>query len=114
MQAGPAVAPYTVRSGGKAYRAAHAALAQAWGRPAVDIGVGGSISFVTGYAGLVPGAEILITGVEDPDTRAHGANVFVEPWKGFAAQKNSAIDKAAGDWILSLDADEEVERFVAD
>jgi glycosyltransferase involved in cell wall biosynthesis len=37
-----------------------------------------------------------------------GARVFVEEWKGYAAQKNSAIDKATGDWILSLDADEEV------
>jgi glycosyltransferase involved in cell wall biosynthesis len=37
-----------------------------------------------------------------------GAKVFVEDWKGYAAQKNSAIDKAKGDWILSLDADEEV------
>ena len=74
VQEGPTVAPYTVRTGGRAYRAAHAALAEAWGRPAVDIGVGGSISFVTAYAGLVPDAEILITGVEDPDTRAHGAN----------------------------------------
>jgi glycosyltransferase involved in cell wall biosynthesis len=37
-----------------------------------------------------------------------GANVFVEEWKGYAAQKNSALDKAKGDWILSLDADEEV------
>jgi acetylornithine deacetylase/succinyl-diaminopimelate desuccinylase-like protein len=71
---GPTVAPYTVRTGGAAYRAAHAALAEAWGRPGVDIGAGGSISFVTAYAGLVPDAEILITGVEDPDTRAHGAN----------------------------------------
>jgi glycosyltransferase involved in cell wall biosynthesis len=38
----------------------------------------------------------------------YGAKVFIEEWKGFAAQKNSAIDKATGDWILSLDADEEV------
>lgn len=38
----------------------------------------------------------------------HGAKVFIEPWKGYAAQKNSAIEKASGDWILSLDADEEV------
>jgi len=37
-----------------------------------------------------------------------GAKVFVEEWKGYAAQKNSAIDKATGDWILSLDADEEL------
>jgi cysteinylglycine-S-conjugate dipeptidase len=38
------------------------------------MGVGGSIAFVTAFAEAVPGAEILITGVEDPDTRAHGAN----------------------------------------
>jgi glycosyltransferase involved in cell wall biosynthesis len=42
--------------------------------------------------------------------KSFGAKVFIEEWKGFAAQKNSAIDKATGDWILSLDADEEVER----
>ena len=41
--------------------------------------------------------------------RAHGAKVFVEPWKGFAAQKNSAMDKASGDWVLQLDADEALE-----
>lgn len=41
---------------------------------------------------------------------SYGAKVFVEEWKGYAAQKNSAIDKAAGDWILSLDADEEVDH----
>ncbi len=41
--------------------------------------------------------------------RSFGAKVFVEEWKGFAAQKNSALEKASGEWILSLDADEEVE-----
>jgi glycosyltransferase involved in cell wall biosynthesis len=41
--------------------------------------------------------------------RQHGAKVFIEPWKGFAAQKNSALEKASGGWILSLDADEELE-----
>ena len=39
--------------------------------------------------------------------REFGAKVFIEPWKGFAAQKNSTIDKCTSDWILSLDADEE-------
>ena len=42
--------------------------------------------------------------------KSYGAKVFVEPWKGFAAQKNSALEKASGDWILSLDADEEVSQ----
>jgi glycosyltransferase involved in cell wall biosynthesis len=41
--------------------------------------------------------------------KSFGAKVFIEQWKGFAAQKNSAIDKATGDWILSLDADEEID-----
>ena len=41
------------------------------------------------------------------------AKFFVEPWKGFAAQKNSALEKVSGDWILSLDADEEVEPALA-
>jgi glycosyltransferase involved in cell wall biosynthesis len=43
-----------------------------------------------------------------------GAKVFFEEWKGFAAQKNSAIDKAHGEWILSLDADEEVDNDLVD
>jgi glycosyltransferase involved in cell wall biosynthesis len=40
--------------------------------------------------------------------KSYGAKVFVEDWKGYAAQKNSAMEKASGDWILSLDADEEL------
>jgi len=40
--------------------------------------------------------------------KSFGAKVFIEEWKGFAVQKNSAIDKAIGNWTLSLDADEEV------
>jgi acetylornithine deacetylase/succinyl-diaminopimelate desuccinylase-like protein len=66
--------PYAVPAGGPAYEAARWALEEAWGRPAVATGGGGSIPFVTGYAELIPEAEILITGVEDPDTRAHGTN----------------------------------------
>ena len=42
-----------------------------------------------------------------------GAKVFVEKWKGFAAQKNSALAKAGCDWTLSLDADEEVSAELA-
>ena len=42
-----------------------------------------------------------------------GAKIFLEEWKGYAAQKNSAIDKASRDWILSLDADEEVDAELA-
>jgi glycosyltransferase involved in cell wall biosynthesis len=45
--------------------------------------------------------------------KSFGATVFVEDWKGYAAQKNSAIEKASGDWILSLDADEELSHGAA-
>jgi glycosyltransferase involved in cell wall biosynthesis len=37
-----------------------------------------------------------------------GARVYQESWKGFARQKNSAVEKTTGDWILSLDADERI------
>ena len=45
--------------------------------------------------------------------RARGAKVFVEQWRGFSKQKNAAMAKASGDWILSLDADEEVSPELA-
>lgn len=54
---------------------ARAAFRDAWdGTEPVDIGVGGSIPFVAAFAERFPDAAILVTGVEDPDTRAHGAN----------------------------------------
>jgi glycosyltransferase involved in cell wall biosynthesis len=40
--------------------------------------------------------------------RELGACVVEEPWRGYAAQKNFAANCAAYDWILSLDADEEL------
>jgi glycosyltransferase involved in cell wall biosynthesis len=57
--------------------------------------------------------EIIVVDSDSTDrtveiAKSYGAKVFVEAWKGYAAQKNSAIDKATGDWILSLDADEEL------
>jgi glycosyltransferase involved in cell wall biosynthesis len=38
----------------------------------------------------------------------YAAKVFREPWKGHIAQKNSVAGKAAGEWLLGLDADEAV------
>jgi glycosyltransferase involved in cell wall biosynthesis len=45
--------------------------------------------------------------------QSYGVNVFAEAWKGFAAQKNSAMDKASMDWVLQLDADEALEPGLA-
>ena len=74
VTAGRPVAPYTATTSGPAYEAARSAYAEAFGRPVVEIGVGGSIAFVKAFAETFPDAEVLITGVEDPDTRAHGPN----------------------------------------
>src|SRR5260370_14057615 len=38
--------------------------------------------------------------------RSYRSRFYVEEWRGFAAQKNSALEKCSGEWILSLDADE--------
>lgn len=50
------------------------ALEEAWGVPAVEAGMGGSIPFIADLTEVYPTAQILITGVEDPDSRAHSAN----------------------------------------
>jgi glycosyltransferase involved in cell wall biosynthesis len=44
----------------------------------------------------------------DTIAESFGAKIFREPWKGHIAQKNSAAEKASCEWILGLDADEEV------
>jgi hypothetical protein len=40
--------------------------------------------------------------------RRAGATVIENPWPGFAAQRNVALDAATCDWILEIDADERV------
>ncbi len=57
--------------------------------------------------------EIVVVDSESTDnTRdiavACGARVLVNPWPGFAKQKQFAVDAATHDWIFSLDADERV------
>ena len=71
VTAGEPVAPFRADTSGPAYAAARAAYAEAWGVAPVEIGVGGSIGFLAPFARAFPDAEVLITGVEDPDTRAH-------------------------------------------
>ncbi len=57
--------------------------------------------------------EIVVVDAESRDktvqiAREFTDRVLVRPWPGFAAQKNFALAQATGDWLLSLDADEEV------
>jgi acetylornithine deacetylase/succinyl-diaminopimelate desuccinylase-like protein len=67
--------PCTIDANGPAYDAARAAFTEAWdGVAPVDIGVGGSIPFIATFQEMFPKAAVLVTGVEDPDARAHGPN----------------------------------------
>ncbi|HEY5420112.1 MAG TPA: dipeptidase [Marmoricola sp.] len=60
---------------GPAYDVARTAFRDAWdGVEPIDMGVGGSIPFIAEFLRAFPQASVLVTGVEDPDTRAHGAN----------------------------------------
>jgi acetylornithine deacetylase/succinyl-diaminopimelate desuccinylase-like protein len=69
--------PFQAPPDSDAMRAARWAFEAAWGVPPVDIGVGGSIPFIAELLEVFPDAAILVTGVEDPDARAHGANESV-------------------------------------
>jgi cysteinylglycine-S-conjugate dipeptidase len=66
-------APCVIDATGPAYEAARAAFRDAWdGTAPVDMGVGGSIPFIATFQELFPQAAILVTGVEDPHSAAHG------------------------------------------
>jgi glycosyltransferase involved in cell wall biosynthesis len=82
-----------------------------------EANIGGTLASVRPLVAKGKGEIIVVDSGSTDRTieiaKSYGAKVFLEDWKGFAAQKNSAIDKAEGDWILSLDADEEVESVSA-
>jgi acetylornithine deacetylase/succinyl-diaminopimelate desuccinylase-like protein len=68
-------APCVIDTTGPHYVAVHAALRTAWdGVDAVEIGMGGSIPAIAAFQDAFPDATIVVTGVEDPHTRAHGPN----------------------------------------
>ena len=57
--------------------------------------------------------EIVVVDAESTDKTVQVAREFtdriwVRPWPGFAVQKNFALEQAVGEWVLSLDADEQV------
>ena len=67
--------PSMIDARGPRYDAARDAFAEAWdGERPVDMGVGGAIPFIATFQEMFPQAAILVTGVEDPDARAHGPN----------------------------------------
>lgn len=63
-------------------------------------------------------SEVIVVDSHSTDrtceiARERGAKVYQEDWKGFGKQKQSAADKAGFDWILSLDADEQLSEELA-
>lgn len=58
-------------------------------------------------------AEVVIVDCGSLDrteeiAKQFGARFFIEPWKGYGPQKNSALEKCSYDWVLILDADERI------
>ncbi|HSM02260.1 MAG TPA: dipeptidase [Acidimicrobiia bacterium] len=76
-------APFALGAEDPRVGAFRTAFAEAWGREAVDIGVGGSIPFVAAFSEAYPEAAILLTGAADPTSRAHGPDesLHLEDWR---------------------------------
>jgi acetylornithine deacetylase/succinyl-diaminopimelate desuccinylase-like protein len=66
--------PFLVDTGGWAIAEATVAMTEGWGEAPLQTGIGGSIPFIADLVRTFPAAQILVTGVEDPDTRAHSPN----------------------------------------
>ncbi|MER7797655.1 dipeptidase [Microbacterium sp. NPDC096154] len=65
---------FLVDTSGWAVSEARDAMRDGYGKDPVDLGVGGSIPFIADLVREFPGAQILVTGVEDPHSRAHSPN----------------------------------------
>ena len=66
--------PFLVDTSGWAVDDVLTAMEEAWGETPQLTGVGGSIPFIAQLAQTFPEAQVLVTGVEDPETRAHSPN----------------------------------------
>ncbi|MDO4259866.1 MAG: M20/M25/M40 family metallo-hydrolase [Actinomycetaceae bacterium] len=65
---------YSADENAPAVHLLHEVLTEAWGVPSVNIGVGGSIPFISYFQQTFPEASVLVTGIEDPFTNAHSEN----------------------------------------
>ncbi len=71
--------PFRARTDGSAFGLLSTALAEAFGRPTVTSGIGGSIPLCTTLEAQYPAAEILLLGVEEPQCLIHAPNESVAP-----------------------------------
>jgi len=59
---------------GEAFTAADRAYEKSWGRPLLQVGIGGSIPFVALFGRRFGNLPLILNGVMDPETGAHGPN----------------------------------------
>jgi len=71
--------PFAARTGGPAYQAIETAMREAYGRPMVTLGDGGSIPLCNVFADAYPDAELILMGVEEPLALIHAPNESVDP-----------------------------------
>jgi (heptosyl)LPS beta-1,4-glucosyltransferase len=63
--------------------------------------------------------EIIMVDSESTDKTVEIAKtfterVFIRKWEGYAPQKNFAMEQAANEWVLSIDADERVTKELSE
>ena len=72
---------------------------------------------LSSVAGIADEIIVLDSGSTDNTVeicRQFTDKVFETDWPGYGKQKQRALDKATGDWVLSIDADERLTPELAD
>ena len=70
--------PFVLEAEGTTYDAMRRAMTEAFGRPPVLMGAGGSIPFVAEFAHQFPNATLMLTGAGDPKCNAHSEDESVD------------------------------------
>jgi glycosyltransferase involved in cell wall biosynthesis len=68
--------------------------------------IGRCLESVKDFAEVVVVVDAKTTDRTGDICREFGCKVYIEQWKGFGPQKQSAIEKCSDDWVLIIDADE--------
>jgi cysteinylglycine-S-conjugate dipeptidase len=69
--------PHLIDASGPAFDAFRRACTDTWGRPPVEAGSGGSLPLVAALTETYPEMAMLLTGVDDPESKAHAENESV-------------------------------------
>jgi len=93
-------APHLIDPSGGAFDAFRQACEHTWRCPPVEAGSGGSLPLVAALAEAFPRAELLLTGVADPQSRPHAENESVH----LAELENCCASEAILLGRLSLEA----------